>query len=166
MITEFSQTSVGWSSMLHIYECIVLWVECRIEFRMYWTCLKCHKDEEVTHVLSVAMRQRQIPSRERKFLCLKPGSNLSQMYWIKEKKEVGEIKKKRPWVETRKEGLPETQSRGVGLNRLWIKVCTAIDIQKRALTPCPLTAQYTEQKTKFDWNSSRTVSCKCSWFIL
>lgn len=45
-----------------------------------FTALKCYEDEEVTYVLSVAMRQRHIPSRERKFLCLKPGSNLSQMY--------------------------------------------------------------------------------------
>lgn len=60
-----------------------------------FTALKCYEDVEVTHVLSVAMRQRQIPSRERKFLCLKPGSNLSHMYWIKEKHEVGEIKKRK-----------------------------------------------------------------------
>lgn len=60
-----------------------------------FTTSKNDEDEEVTHVLSVAMRQRQIPSRERKFLCLKPGSNLSQMYWIKEKHELGEIEKKK-----------------------------------------------------------------------
>lgn len=44
-----------------------------------------HTDEkrEATHVLSVALRQRQIPSRLRKFLCLKPGSSLSQTYWTR-----------------------------------------------------------------------------------
>lgn len=42
------------------------------------------EDGEVTHMLRVALRQRQIPSRLRKFLCLKPGSSLSQMYWMKE----------------------------------------------------------------------------------
>lgn len=67
---------------------------------------------------------------------------------LDQREKRGGRDKKRSWVETRKEGLPDTQSRGVGLNRLWIKVCTATDIQKRALTPCLLTAQYTEQKTK------------------
>lgn len=42
------------------------------------------EEGEVTHVLSVALRQRQTPSRLRKFLCLKPGSSLSQMYWTQE----------------------------------------------------------------------------------
>lgn len=62
--------------------------------------LYCYEDEEVTHVLSVAMRQRHIPSRQRKFLCLKPGSNLSQMYWSKEKHQLGVIggeKKDHQW---------------------------------------------------------------------
>lgn len=140
--------------MLHIYEYIVLWIECGMCSWMYWTALKCHKDGEVTHVLSVAMRQRQIPSRERKFLCLKPGSNLSQMYWIKREKRGGSDKKDHEWKLEKKDcQKPNRGGWGVGLNRLWIKVCTATDIQKRALTPCPLTAQYTEQKTKFDWNS-------------
>ena len=52
------------------------------------------EEGEVTHVLSVALRQRQIPSRLRKFLCLKPGSSLSQMYWT-QKTERGEGKRER-----------------------------------------------------------------------
>lgn len=43
------------------------------------------EEGEATYVLSVALRQRQIPSRLRKFLCLKPGSSFSQTYWTKER---------------------------------------------------------------------------------
>lgn len=45
------------------------------------------QDEEATHELSVALRHRQIPSRLRKFLCLKPGSSLSQTYCGEEEEE-------------------------------------------------------------------------------
>ncbi len=50
------------------------------------------EDKEVTHVLSVALRHRQIPSRLRKFLCLKPGSSLSQTYWMEEETEKREMR--------------------------------------------------------------------------
>lgn len=55
-------------------------------------------------MLSVALRQRQIPSRERKFLCFKPGSSLSQTYCMKEnKKDKGVSKSKRE--KKKKEGV-------------------------------------------------------------
>lgn len=44
-------------------------------------------------MLSVALRQRQIPSRERKFLCFKPGSSLSQTYCMKENKKDKSVSK-------------------------------------------------------------------------
>lgn len=53
---------------------------------------------EVTHVLSVALRQKQIPSRLLKFLCLKPGSNRSQMYWRRTKKYKN-VRGRREWRE-------------------------------------------------------------------
>ena len=46
-----------------------------------------NEEEEVTHVLSVALRQRQTPSRLRKFLCLKPGRSLSQTYCREDEKD-------------------------------------------------------------------------------
>lgn len=53
------------------------------------------EEGEVTHVLSVALRHKQIPSRLRKFLCLKPGSSRSQTYWMeKEMRERGEMKER------------------------------------------------------------------------
>lgn len=80
-MTEVNQRSVGSDSMLHSDNKFILQVAYNMSIWMdVFTASKCHEDKEVTHVLSVAMRQRHIPSRERKFLCLKPGSNLSQMY--------------------------------------------------------------------------------------
>ena len=73
------------------------------------------EDGEATHVLSVALRQRQIPSRLRKFLCLKPGSSLSQMYWTKEKEREREreVRERECQYERAEEGFCQAAHRGV-----------------------------------------------------
>lgn len=106
------------------------------------------------------MRQRQIPSRERKFLCLNPGSNLSQMYWIKEKKELGEIKKDVSCVENRKGRLFYKGGAWTDYGLKRVIQC----ISKRGRYHHDL-LQFPEIKIKFDWKSLRTPCCKWSWFI-
>lgn len=70
---------------------------------MFSTLFKRQPDrtekEEVTHVPSVALRQRQIPSLLRTFLCLKPGVSLSHTFLIRNnvkrgRKDVRRNKKK------------------------------------------------------------------------
>lgn len=59
-----------------------------MSFQKFYPTSNKAEDKEDTYVLSVALRQRQTPSRLRKFLCLKLGSSLSQTYWTKEEKEI------------------------------------------------------------------------------
>lgn len=80
---------------------------------MFSTPFKCHPDraekEEVTHVPSVALRQRQIPSRLRKFLCLKPGVSLSHTFLIRNYVEQDERVRKRGRKDVRRNKKKDVQ---------------------------------------------------------
>lgn len=70
-------------------------------------------------MLSVALRQRQIPSRERKFLCFKPGSSLSQTYCMKENKKDKSVSKSKREKKRKRRGVSRSSSTHHWMSSLW-----------------------------------------------